>query len=117
METRDILTQLIHWQGKESTLNEKLDWAEGELGRAGEVNKELLEGCKNLDNIITKIVYDKKPLTFGDKEILSKTHKAIAESELEANKEKGWSCPNCGVIDGANVTFREHCEMCGAKVK
>ena len=30
--------------------------------------------------------------------------------------QKGWVCPNCGVIEGINVTFSEHCAICGEKV-
>ena len=30
--------------------------------------------------------------------------------------QKGWVCPNCGVIEGINVTFSEHCNICGEKV-
>lgn len=31
MTTREILTQLINWQNKDTPLSERLDWAEGEI--------------------------------------------------------------------------------------
>lgn len=35
---------------------------------------------------------------------------------IKQKAQKGWICPNDGVIDGINVTFSEHCALCGEKV-
>ena len=35
---------------------------------------------------------------------------------MKRQLQKGWICPNCGVVEGINVTFSEHCAICGEKV-
>ena len=30
--------------------------------------------------------------------------------------DETWKCPNCGFLDGRNVTFQETCEFCGSDV-
>jgi DNA-directed RNA polymerase subunit RPC12/RpoP len=35
---------------------------------------------------------------------------------LEIMKQNEWWCPNCGFLEAADVTFTEHCEICGEKL-
>jgi len=42
---------------------------------------------------------------------------ALRDVEKQVKQFSGWICPNCGPLDGCEVTYKETCERCGYGVK